>query len=308
MRIYVFGCNVMQSEAILKHAPLRLTDAEREHYFEHGFVAIDSAISATWLEKLSAAKNQLIARSRAHTASDDVFVLEDGHSAETPRLHRIYSPQDHHPDFWAFMRSDEMTELAADVVGPGVKFHHAKLNLKSGRGSRGFKWHQDIQAWPHTDYSPVTVGVYLDGCDMKQGPLSVVPNTHSGALFSMYDDDGRFAVRVSDDDMASLGHYDVASPTGGPGTVILLHCRAVHGSATNTSSKDRPLLLTVYSSADSFAYTSSPIESPKRGEIVRGKPARYACFDTRPCELPPDWGRIDYGGPWIRQQRSKGQD
>jgi len=44
-----------------------------------------------------------------------------------------------------------MTDLAAEVVGPDVKFHHAKLNVKSERGTRGFKWHQDIPAWPHTD-------------------------------------------------------------------------------------------------------------------------------------------------------------
>ena len=44
--------------------------------------------------------------------------------------------------FREFIASDEMTALAADVVGPDVKFHHAKLNFKSGRGSRGFKWHQ----------------------------------------------------------------------------------------------------------------------------------------------------------------------
>ncbi len=64
-----------------------------------------------------------------------------------------------------------MTDLAADVVGPDVKFHHAKLNVKSERGTRGFKWHQDIPAWPHTDYSPVSIGVYIEGCTPEQGPV-----------------------------------------------------------------------------------------------------------------------------------------
>ena len=68
------------------------------------------------------------------------------------------------------MTDPVMTDLAADVVGPDVKFHHAKLNVKSGKGTRGFKWHQDIPAWPHTDYSPVTIGVYIDGCDDGAGP------------------------------------------------------------------------------------------------------------------------------------------
>ena len=84
------------------------------------------------------------------------------------------------------MSDPVMTDLAADVVGPDVKFHHAKLNVKSERGTRGFKWHQDIPAWPHTDYSPVSIGVYLTGCDMQQGPLSFVRGSHLGPLHSQY--------------------------------------------------------------------------------------------------------------------------
>jgi hypothetical protein len=35
------------------------------------------------------------------------------------------------------------------VVGPDVKVHHAKLKVKSGKGTQGFGWHQDIPAWSH---------------------------------------------------------------------------------------------------------------------------------------------------------------
>ena len=57
--------------------------------------------------------------------------------------------------------------------------------------------------------------------------------------------------------------------------------------------------------ADSFAYTSAPIDGPYRGAIVRGQPARYACFDARPCELPPDWARAGYAGPWELQKNAE---
>ena len=114
------------------------------------------------------------------------------------------------------MADPVMTDLAADVVGPDVKFHHSKLNVKSGDGSRGFKWHQDIQGWPHTDYSPVTIGVYIDGCGKDQGPLACVRGSHEGPLYSMYDDRGNFVVHVRDEELGFLetiknpGMYDVA--------------------------------------------------------------------------------------------------
>jgi ectoine hydroxylase-related dioxygenase (phytanoyl-CoA dioxygenase family) len=218
-----------------------------------------------------------------------------------PRLHRVTSPQDQHPAFWDFIKHPVMTDLAADVVGPDVKFHHAKLNVKSERGTRGFKWHQDIPAWPHTDYSPVTIGIYIDGCGPEQGPLSFVRGSHNGPLHSMYDDAGAFVVHLREDGMRGVTDDMIVNATGGAGTVVLLNCRTIHGSLENRSDKPRPLLLPVYSSADSFAYTPSPIVSPHMGDIVRGKPARYASFDARPCELPPDF-RGGYKPPWLAQK------
>jgi len=291
----------MLPERVIKHRANVLTEAQRTFYFEKGYLALTDYVPQRWIDRLRAAMHELIERSRKVAASDGVFVLEEGHSAARPRLHRISSPQDQHPDFWAFMADPVMTDLAADVLGPDVKFHHAKLNVKAGEGSRGFKWHQDIQSWPHTDYSPVTIGVYIDGCAPDQGPLAFVPGSHEGPLYSMYAADGSYVVRVRDEEIGWLKDDMLDAPTGGPGTVTLLNCRTIHGSLANTSPKARPLLLAVYSSADSFAYTANPIPSPHTGDIVRGRPAQYASFDPRPCELPPDF-RAGYRPPWLRQQ------
>ncbi|MBV8165154.1 MAG: phytanoyl-CoA dioxygenase family protein [Alphaproteobacteria bacterium] len=294
----------MKPDDVLKHPATVLTEAQRRSYFENGFLVLPDYVPEAWLARLRAAMAELLERSRAVSQTTDVYILEEGHSPSDPRLHRVVSPQDHHPTFWAFMTDPVMTDLAADVVGPDVKFHHAKLNVKSGQGSRGFKWHQDIQAWPHTDYSPVSIGVYLDGCAEDQGPLAFMRGTHAGPLYSMYDHDGNFVVRVRDEDLAALKNAPIDQATGGPGTTILLNCRTVHGSAPNRAARARPLLLPVYSSADSFAYTPSPITSPHQGDIVRGRSATLASFDTRPCELPPDW-RGGYRTAWTYQKEEE---
>jgi hypothetical protein len=64
----------------------------------------------------------------------------------------------------------------------------------------------------------------------------------------------------------------------------------------------RPLLLNVYSSADSMPYVANPIPSEYAGTIVRGKPARIASHDPRGCEIPPDWSK-GYSGPWAYQSK-----
>jgi ectoine hydroxylase len=294
----------MKPAEILQHPTRVLTEAQRAAYFADGFLVLPDFVPRPWVDRLRRAMAQTVDRSRSMTRSDDVFTLEEGHSAAKPRLHRVSCPEDQHGDFWDFIRDPIMTDLAADVVGPDVRFHHSKLNVKAGDGSRGFKWHQDIQAWPHTDYSPVTIGVYLEGCDEAQGPLAFVRGSHEGPLYSMYDGQGNFVVHVPDEEQELLDKSDIAIATGGPGTVVLLSCRVVHGSAANRSTQPRPLLLSVYSSADSLPYTVAPIRGSHLGDIVRGKPAQFASFDTRPCELPPDW-RGGYRAPWTYQKEEE---
>jgi ectoine hydroxylase len=291
----------MKPEDVLAHPALVLTDAQRTAYFADGFLILPDYVPQAWLARLRAATQEMLERSRSVAQSDGVFVLEEGHGPDTPRLHRVTSPQDQHPTFWEFICDPVMTDLAADVVGPDVKFHHAKLNVKSERGTRGFKWHQDIPAWPHTDYSPVTIGVYINGCDDDMGPLSFVRGSQLGPLHSQYDDGGAFVVHVRDEVVRAIPRESIVTATGGPGTTVLLNCRTIHGSLENRSDRARPLLLPVYSSADSFAYTPSPIVSPHMGDIVRGRPAKYAYFDPRPCELPPDF-RAGYIPPWVIQK------
>ena len=191
----------MKPQDVLQHPTNVLTEAQRQRFFDEGYLVQPNYVPEPWLARLRAAMAELLERSRAIRESDSIYILEEGHSASDPRLHRISSPQDQHPVFWEFMTDPVMTDLAADVVGPDVKFHHAKLNVKSGKGTQGFGWHQDIPAWPHTDYSPVTIGIYIDGCTPEQGPLTVAKASHAGPLFSMYDEDRNFVVKIKEKDL-----------------------------------------------------------------------------------------------------------
>lgn len=291
----------MLKHDILKHPVTVLTDAHREQYFEEGAVLVEGAVPDSWLRRLRAAATEIIERSREVTASDGVFILEDGHSAAAPRLKRLSSPVDHHPDFWEFARSSPCVEAVADLVGPDVKYHHSKLNFKWARGGMKFDWHQDIQAWPHTDYSPVTVGLYLEDCGLEQGPLITIRGSHEGPLHSMYDEKRNWVLSIPEDRIEMARANTLVGPAG---SLVMLNCRTIHGSAPNQSERSRPFLLNVYSSADSFPYRPNAIRSPKAGTIVRGRPARVSCHDPRPCEVPPDWTK-GYAGPWAHQNRQR---
>jgi ectoine hydroxylase len=108
------------AEHVLKQPLNVLTEGQRACYFDDGYLILPDYVPASWLSRLRSAMAELMERSRSVSESNDVYVLEEGHSAAHPRLHRVTSPQDQHPTFWEFFTDPVMTDLAADVVGPDV--------------------------------------------------------------------------------------------------------------------------------------------------------------------------------------------
>jgi ectoine hydroxylase-related dioxygenase (phytanoyl-CoA dioxygenase family) len=264
-----------------------LGTGERAHYRDHGWVAVGGLVDESWLQRLRAVTEAFVEQSRTLTESNVVFDLDAGHSAAEPRLRRLSSPTDLHDTYWEFASQSVLVDVASDLLGPDVKFHHSKLNFKAARGGEEVKWHQDIQFWPHTNYDLLTIGVFLEDVDAGMGEVGFVSGSHDGPLFDLYDDDDVWvgALRDSDVELAQVERAEF--PTGPAGTITVHNCRTVHGSAPNASDRPRPLLLQTYAAADAFSYTDLVRRSPHGEELLRGEPARWARHDPRPCLIPP---------------------
>ena len=94
---------------------------------------------------------------------------------------------------------------------------------------------------------------------------------------------------MQDKDAAKLPVGKTGWMKGKAGTITIHHCRTVHASMPNNSSRSRPLLINAYSAADALTVTAHPAPCKQALNLVRGRPARYAEFDSDPCPLPPDW-------------------
>lgn len=277
---------------VCQEAPLRalrvVSAAERESYLADGYLLLDGLIGEDWLGRLRTVVKGFVEESRRHTASGDLFDLAPGHSAVVPRLRRLKLPDENHAEFWAFA-SGVIADVAADLLGPDVAFHHSKLNFKWHDGGDAVAWHQDIQFYPHTNYDHLTIGVYLTDTGMEEGPLAVFPGSHDGPLHDQYDADGNWRGCLSEADAAGLDLSRLVHLVGPAGSVTVHNCRTVHGSWPSETDNGRPLLLNAFSAADALPYTPHPQPSCHSGEIVRGHAARWARHDPRPCQIPPDW-------------------
>jgi ectoine hydroxylase-related dioxygenase (phytanoyl-CoA dioxygenase family) len=250
-------------------------------------------VDRAWLERLRAVTREFVERSRALTESNPIFDLEPDHSAEAPRLRRLTSPVDLHETYWEFASRSVIVDVVEDLIGPDIKFHHGKLNFKAPRGGEEVKWHQDIQFWPHTNYGPLTVGVFLEDVAPGMGNVGFVPGSHLGELFDQYDPDDpeRWRGCIAPADLARVAVDRAVFPVGPAGSVTLHNCRTVHGSAPNLSERERPLLLQTYAPADAYTYTDIVARSPHGDRLIRGAPARWARHDPRPCQVGPTRAR-----------------
>lgn len=278
----------MTPEQILSHPPRVLSQAQREAYFTDGYIMVEKLISDEWLARLRTVTAEFVEKSRAETQSGDVFDLAPGHSAAQPMVRRLKEPDGRHETYWAFA-NDVIADVVADLVGPNVIFHHSKLNFKWHDGGDAVRWHQDIQFYPHTNYSPLTVGTYLQDADKGDGPVAIIPGSQDGPLYDQYDADGNWTGSLSDADAATIDDSKAALLTGPAGSITVHNCRTVHGSPPSAVTDGRPLLLNAYASADAFAYTPNPSRTSHYRAVVRGEAARWAHHDPRPCLIPPDW-------------------
>ncbi len=276
-------------QSILSYPPRVLTQDERTFYFDNGYVAKEGAISPDWIARLNAALARLIDRSRGLTQSDGTFDLETGHTSENPRLRRIAFLDALDPVFWEFCRDSNLADLAADLLGPDVRFREALINIKWAGGGQEVKWHQDLPFYPLTNRTVAQFLVCLDDIGSEQGPLQVVPGSHRGPFYDHYGDDGSWLGYIPEAKLPDAGLDRAVDLTGPAGTVTVHDCTTLHASKANLSDRSRPVLIVTYAACDAMAYTAVAYPTENYKTVVRGAEAKYARHDDYIIRMPPDW-------------------
>ena len=221
------------------------------------------------------------------------FDLEVGHTRETPKLRRVANPVDVSENFQEVLWDSPMVDMVAQLIGPSIRFHHCKLNVKLPGMETVVYYHQDHSYDPHTNDDMLAILLMLDDATEKNGCLRVVPGSHKkryshfqkgeyvGAIDSSFNEEfNRLAVPI------------VASR----GDVCFMHTWTVHGSRTNLSNNARRLLICDYTSADAFPLLSPALPSKYTGKIVRGEPSHVARLRSDEIEMRTPYSHDSFFG------------
>jgi ectoine hydroxylase-related dioxygenase (phytanoyl-CoA dioxygenase family) len=262
-----------------------LTKAKIDEYREIGAIVVPDVLSAEEVAELSRVTDGFVAGARGLTGHTEIYDLEDSHTPEAPRVRRVKAPHQHHPAFARLVRHPRILAVLQDLWGPDIRFDTAKLNMKSAGYGAAVEWHQDWAFYPHTNDDLAAVGVMMDDMELANGPLLVVPGSHRGPVFDHHAD-GVFCGAM--DPARSQVDFAAAIPlTGKAGSITVHHARAVHGSAPNSSARDRRLLLFQFRAADAWPLLGFPEGiSAFDALMVAGQPTLEPRLASVPVRLP----------------------
>jgi ectoine hydroxylase-related dioxygenase (phytanoyl-CoA dioxygenase family) len=281
-----------------------LTAQQIETYRRDGYLVIPRLIAGEQLAELRALTDRIVADARGVAANDDLYDLEPSHSSALPRVRRLKPAIFKRYDFFrALTRDPKITSILSGLLGPNIRLYGGKLNMKSAGYGSPVEWHQDWAFYPHTNDDVLATGIYLDDCDLDNGPLLVVPGSHLGPTFDHHAD-GRFCGALN----PANCEVDLAKavPLMGPaGSMTIHHARLVHGSALNKSNRQRRLLLHEYTAADAWPLMGVANFDDFNDRMVLGEPSVEPRIVPAPVRMPLP--AADHQGSIYENQRSTGQ-
>jgi ectoine hydroxylase-related dioxygenase (phytanoyl-CoA dioxygenase family) len=281
-----------------------LTDAQRAAYDRDGFIVVPDVFSAAESEELRRVTDEFVRKAAQVAANDDVYDLEDSHSSAEPRVRRLKAPHNIHPAYFRASRNDKVVAILRDLWG-SVRFDTGKLNMKSAGYDAPVEWHQDWAFYPHTNDDLAAVGIMLDDATEANGAMLVVPGSHKGPIFDHHGPNGRFCGAM-DPENCDIDLSRALPCLGKAGSITVHHVRAVHGSATNFSGRERRFLLFQYRAADAWPLLGFKDGIEKFNELLlAGAPTlepRLAPVPVR-LPLPP----AEHQGSIYENQRASGR-
>jgi ectoine hydroxylase-related dioxygenase (phytanoyl-CoA dioxygenase family) len=227
-----------------------LSQTQIEEYHRVGALVVPDVLTLDEVRRLRRVTDEFVDKARTVTQHDEIYDLEDTHTPQQPRVRRIKSPHQHHPDYGALVRHPTIVAVLQALWGPNIRFDTAKLNMKSAGYGAAVEWHQDWAFYPHTNDDLAAVGIMMDDMELANGPLMVISGSHTGPVFDHHSE-GRFCGAM-DPTKREIDYSKAIPLTGSTGSITIHHVRAVHGSAPNTSNKERRLLLLQYRAADAW--------------------------------------------------------
>src|SRR6201989_1954479 len=125
-----------------------ISETDVQTYKRDGVIVVPEVLDAATLGQVRSVIADLVAGSAKTLEHTDVYDLEPGHTAESPRVRRIQTPHNVHALFCQIVRSPALLDILRKLLVPGLRLHDSKLNMKSAQYGSPVEWHHDWAFYP----------------------------------------------------------------------------------------------------------------------------------------------------------------
>jgi ectoine hydroxylase-related dioxygenase (phytanoyl-CoA dioxygenase family) len=242
-----------------------LTPEEIHFYEENGFLLKKQLIPLEWIEQVKSEIENIHERMAAQPA-EGVHVSWEVYDDPTKpkRIKQLMHSELVSPTLNRIVRCDAMLDIVESLIGPDISLFHSKLLLKAARDGTAVPWHQDYAYWVREDNRPLMVNCQLaiDPATKENGCIQFVPGSHKGGLRAHERKPMTFGTFLP----GPAYYYerdDAVAVEMQPGDGVFFSALVIHGSAPNTSDRDRRM--------NTFAYNVTGNNLTQCREVLRGK-------------------------------------
>ena len=218
----------------------RLSEEQREHYRERGYLIVRELFDESELEIFSkrflAIVDDEVATAPGMLVMRDVMVVK-GAVAPATRAEAIAKIQDLHADpvfFDLYMSNPRLLDWVENFTGPDIKSIHSMLINKPPHVDGRHPLHQDLLYFPFRPADAiVATWTALQHCDRENGCLVVLPGSHKGELLEHENPDWEYL------NFAYFGARSVSATSERvhlemeAGDTVFFHPLLLHGSGRN---------------------------------------------------------------------------
>ena len=224
---------------------MQLSRTDLEAYRQSGFLYFPGLIAPAEVAVLRGVIAELLAR----TGPEIKRVGGDGPA----RL--VYGPHIYSEPYRTLSRLPRLLGTVRRLLSEDAYVYQSRINLKLPFAGDAWSWHQDFSAWHRKDGMPlphaVMTAVFLDDCTVANGPLLVIPQSHTDDVATVLgrekDADGYGGERVATEVIADLANRSGIVDLQGPaGSVAFIHPTLMHGSAPNMTPWSRSIFYLNY--------------------------------------------------------------
>ena len=232
---------------------MTLTTAQRDHYWDHGYVVLPQLFAADLLQAFNERFCKLVldesARSETMVLMRDVMIAKGAVQPASP-LHAINKLMNFEGDpvLDGFTFHGPLLAVVRALLGEAIYSVSTNVFNKPPNVDGRHPMHQDLRYFRFRPADGV-VGVWtaLLPASRETGCLAVLPGSHRGGLLTHgtpeweYVNRGFFSVDI---DREARVHVELS-----PGDTLLFHPLLVHGSGRNRSAQFRRAVSTHFVSA-----------------------------------------------------------